>query len=412
MFRQNSGQSRFKPRGQFTRNGGSAFGRGRFSGGGGRGQTDHSSILRAIAASSLSNQTGEQFERPTVAITNTFADFQIAPLIKANIAAKGYVSPTPIQDQAIPAVLSGRDVIGIANTGTGKTGAFLIPLIDKVSKNHAEKVLILTPTRELALQIYDEFREFAKGMGIYATLCIGGGSMWRQRSELRQNPSFVIGTPGRIKDFVSDRDLNLSRFGNVVLDEADRMVDIGFIKDIQYFISLLPPVRQSLFFSATISGKVAEVLQNFVKNPVTVSVKVSETSKNIHQSIVKIPSGQRKVDFLHEMLKKEEFNKVLIFGRTKWAVQKLADELSMRGLRAGAIHGNKNQSQRQRVLFDFKNDNIKILLATDVASRGLDIENVSHVINYELPDSYDDYVHRIGRTGRANKQGIALTLVE
>ena len=411
MFRQNAGGSRFRQRGQFTRNGGSAFGRGRFSGGG-RGQTDHSSILRAITASSLNVQKTSDFDSAEFVVKNTFADFQISPMIKANITAKGYCVPTPIQDQAIPAVLSGRDVIGIANTGTGKTGAFLIPLIDKVSKNRSEKVLILTPTRELALQIYDEFRLFAKGMGIYATLCIGGGSMWRQRSELRQNPNFVIGTPGRIKDFVREGDLQLGRFTNVVLDEADRMVDIGFIKDIQYFVSLLPLIRQSLFFSATISGKVAEVLQNFVKNPITVSVKIAETSKNIHQDIVKVPAGQRKIDFLQEMLKKEEFNKVLIFGRTKWSVQKLADELLMKGFRAGAIHGNKNQNQRQRVLFDFKNNQLKILLATDVASRGLDIDDVSHVINYELPDSYDDYIHRIGRTGRANKRGIALTFVE
>lgn len=353
-----------------------------------------------------------EFDQQEFVVKNTFADFAITPMIKANISAKGYISPTPIQDQAIPAVLSGRDVIGIANTGTGKTGAFLIPLIDKVAKNRGEKVLILTPTRELALQIYDEFRLFARGMGIFATLCIGGGSMWRQRSELRQNPSFVIGTPGRIKDFVQERDLNLTRFQNVVLDEADRMVDIGFINDIKYFISLLPSPRQSLFFSATISGKVAEILRAFVKDPITVSVKIADTSKNIRQDIVRVPAGQRKIDYLQEMLRKEEFSKVLIFGRTKWSVQKLADELAMNGFKAGAIHGNKNQSQRQRVLFDFKNNNLKVLLATDVASRGLDIDNVSHVINFELPDSYDDYVHRIGRTGRANKTGIALTFVE
>lgn len=344
--------------------------------------------------------------------SHKFSDFPIAQELQNNILAKGYSEPTPIQDQAIMPILEGRDVIGIANTGTGKTGAFLIPLIQKVAKDKSQRVLIVTPTRELALQIYEELGDFARGSGITGTICIGGANMWRQKSELRVNPNFVIGTPGRLKDLIGERALTLSGFQNVVLDEADRMVDIGFISDIKYFISLLPRERQSLFFSATISGKVREILQAFVQNPITVSVKQQETAENIDQDVIKVIDKHKKIDQLHDLLIQEEFGKVLIFGRTKWGVQKLADELVKRGFKAGAIHGNKRQNQRQQTLEAFKRNQLQILLATDVASRGLDIEDVSHVINYDMPASYDDYVHRIGRTGRANKKGVALTFVE
>lgn len=341
-----------------------------------------------------------------------FSDFELSEQLLENILHKGYTSPMPIQDEAIQPILEGRDLIGIANTGTGKTAAFLIPLIQKINRYRMQKVLIVTPTRELAVQIHDELKIFSKGLSMYSVLCIGGASLFRQKNELRRNPNFVIGTPGRIKDLIQKRGINLSEFENVVLDEADRMVDIGFINDVKYFISLLPKERQSLFFSATISGKVKEILQAFVKDPVTVSVKQQETAENIDQDVIKVTNRGQKVDTLHNLLSRKEFEKVLVFGRTKWGVQKLTDELIRRGLKAAAIHGNKNQNQRQKALDQFKNNEIRILLATDVASRGLDIPNVSHVINYDLPASYDDYVHRIGRTGRANKKGIALTFVE
>ncbi len=340
-----------------------------------------------------------------------FEDFALSGQIKKNIVNKNYFSPTPIQDKAIPAILAGNDIIGIANTGTGKTAVFLIPLVEKVFKNSTEKVLIVTPTRELAVQIHDELFGFANGLGICSALCIGGTNIHRQRSQLLQNPNFVIGTPGRIKDLIGQNCLDLSRFASVVLDEVDRMVDIGFIRDIKYLISLLPARRQSLFFSATISPQVQEIIQSFVKNPVTISVKVSDTVENIDQDIVKLTGNQNKVDKLHDLLIQEGFDKVLIFGRTKRGVQKLTNELNSRGFRAGVIHGNKSQGQRQKMLEMFRRNQIRILLATDVASRGLDIEDVSHVINYDLPASYDDYIHRIGRTGRANKKGTALTFV-
>ncbi len=368
-------------------------------------------LMEAIRAVQLINSLKTAETEEVFIPKNGFSDFALTEQLKTNILAKNYSIPTPVQDQAIPAILEGHDVIGIANTGTGKTAAFLIPLVNKVFLNKSEKVFIVAPTRELALQIHEELRDFIKGLGIRTVLCIGGMSLWRQKNELKQSNNFVIGTPGRIRDLIGERSLSLSQFHTVVLDEADRMVDIGFINDIKYFISLLPTNRQSLFFSATISGKVNEILKAFVHNPVTVSVKTQDTAENIDQDVVKV-NRHEKIDKLHDLLTQDGFEKVLVFGRTKWGVQKLTDELVRRGLRAAAIHGNKSQGQRQRVLDQFKRNEISILLATDVASRGLDIPDVSHVINYDMPASYEDYVHRIGRTGRVNKKGVALTFIE
>ena len=367
--------------------------------------------MRAIQAIQITEaQAGYTPESP-YSPKYRFEDFAISPQLKKNIADKRYLTPTPIQDQVIPAILEGSDIIGIANTGTGKTAAFLIPLIEKVCKDRSQKVLIITPTRELALQVGEELYGFCYGLGINKALCIGGMNEKKQRYELSSNPNFVIGTPGRLREFIEDGALAISKFNNIVIDEADRMVDIGFIADIKYFISRLPQTRQSLFFSATIPPKVKLILCSFVLNPITISVKVKESIENIRQDIIKVTDSQGKVDQLQDLLSQEGFDKVLIFGRTKWGVQKLSNELVRRGFRAGAIHGNKNQNQRQRVLNDFKNSRISILLATDVASRGLDIEDVSHVINYDLPNTFEDYIHRIGRTGRANKKGVALTFV-
>lgn len=341
--------------------------------------------------------------------SHRFSDFAILDILKKNIASKGYKDPTPIQDQAIPPILSGRDLIGMANTGTGKTAAFLIPLIDKVAKNRLQKVLIVTPTRELAVQIRDEFNSFAGGLNIFSALCIGGANIKRQKESLKQNPNFVIGTPGRIEDLIQQRNLNLSGFGSVVLDEADHMVDAGFIQSIRKIVSLLRENRQSLFFSATVDGKTNEVLRSFVVNPVSVSVKGGDITGNIKQEVLKVNGSDGKLSELCKLLEKEEFEKVLVFGRTKHGVQRLSDNLIKFGFKADAIHGNKNQNQRVRTLNNFKKDAIQILIATDVASRGLDIPNVSHVINYDLPESYEVYIHRIGRTGRADKKGTAIT---
>lgn len=342
---------------------------------------------------------------------HSFLDFGLEDKLYQNILSKGYSTPSQIQDEAILPILDGKDVIGIANTGTGKTASFLIPLINKVIKDRSQKIIILAPTRELAVQIEDELYSFARGLNIRSVLLIGGVKMFRQRYALKNDHNFVIGTPGRVKDMIKERVLNLNNFHNVVLDEADHMVDIGFIHDIKFFISLLPKQRQSLFFSATIDGKVKEILKDFVKDPLTISVKTKETTDNIQQEVIKVTGTSRKIDMLHDLLIQKNYEKVIIFGRTKWGVQKTSDELVKRGFKAGAIHGNKNQNQRLKTLTQFKRNDITILLATDVAARGLDIDDVSHVINYDMPATQEDYIHRIGRTGRANKKGTAITFI-
>ena len=366
---------------------------------------------RPLNVSLFVHKAREEKPQQTYTATHQFSDFLVSDYIKRNIQERGYTTPTPIQDQVIPLVLEGRDVIGIANTGTGKTGAFLIPLINKVFFNRSEKVLIIAPTRELAVQIQEECKTFAKGMNIFTVLTIGGASMYNQFSALKRNPNFVIGTPGRLKDLVQQGKLHLSSFNNTVLDEVDRMFDMGFINDIKFLISKLPPSRQSLFFSATIPPAVTPLMHTFLTNPTTVSVKTQDTAEGIEQDIVKI-NGRNKIDVLHNLLAQEGFEKVIVFGRTKHGIERLSRTLAMRGLSVAAIHGNKSQGQRQRALEEFKRGTIHVLLPTDLASRGLDIPDVTHVINFDQPASYDDYIHRIGRTGRADKEGIALTLVD
>lgn len=341
---------------------------------------------------------------------HSFSDFGFHDILANNIAARKYTALTPIQDQVIPLMISGKDVVGIANTGTGKTVSFLTPLIQKAIKDRSQRVLILAPTRELAVQIEQEFKSFSKNTGLASVLCIGGVSMRGQIYNLRFNPNFVIGTPGRIKDLGNQRVINFILFNNVVLDEVDRMLDMGFVRDITHILTLLPKNRQSAFFSATTTPEVTRIMSGFLNSPVTVSVRANTTLHNISQKIINA-NGKPKIDVLHELLISPGFDKVLVFGRTKYGLERLANDLSRRGFTVAAIHGNKSQGHRQHSLEQFKNNRVKVLLATDVASRGLDIDNVTHVINFDLPESYEDYVHRIGRTGRANKSGIALTLV-
>ena len=414
MYRNDQRSFRPKNNGGPRRSGGGGFRGGNGGGGGDRGGRHMRTVPKSVIISVIerSKTTASLPAAEPEAITHAFADFALNPTLQETIKSKGFVTPTPIQDQTIPAILEGHDIIGTANTGTGKTAAFLIPLLQKVSLDRNQRVLIVAPTRELAVQIHKEMRDFARGLSMRSAMLIGGANEWRQRQDLKNDPHFVIATPGRLKDFSDSRYIRLASFRNVVLDEADRMVDIGFINDIKYFISLLPKERQSLFFSATISGKVSEILDAFVVDPIRVSVKKEDTAITIQQDVIRVTQGSAKVEVLHDLLNKKEFDKVLIFGRTKWGVQKLSDELERRGFKSGAIHGNKPQNQRQYVLEQFKRSEIQVLLATDVASRGLDIPDVSHVINYDLPETLDDYIHRIGRTGRANKRGIALTFVD
>jgi superfamily II DNA/RNA helicase len=358
------------------------------------------------------NKAVSAFEEEEYVAKHTFSDFKFEEKLMQNIEMRKYVTPSPIQDQTIDFAMNGRDVLGIANTGTGKTAAFLLPLINKVLLSRSEMVLIIAPTRELAVQIEDEFRAFARGMGLYSVLCIGGASMNVQMQNLRRSHNFVIGTPGRLKDFVQQRQLNLSRFNSIVLDEVDQMFDMGFVKDVQMLLGMLPAERQSLFFSATISKEIDILVKTQMKNPVTVSLKKRDTATTVDQDVVRVERGAMKIEILHELLIQDDFTKVLIFGRTKRGVNKLSDTLFERGFKVDSIHGDKTQNARQQALNKFKQDRISILVATDVAARGIDIPDVSHVINYELPETYEDYIHRIGRTGRANKLGKALTFIE
>ena len=341
---------------------------------------------------------------------HTFSDFAISENLKVSINRRGFTIPTPIQDQAIPEILKNRDVVGIANTGTGKTAAFLIPLINKVMLNRGQRVLIITPTRELAVQIENELTLFTRNLGIYSVVCIGGVSINAQIHRLQRKPQFVIGTPGRLLDLNNQRKLDFGQFESVVLDEVDRMLDMGFIRDIQKIISQLPRHRHSLFFSATVGNGVMDVMKQFTLKPVTISVKSQNSTINVDQEIIRV-NGRTKLEVLQKLLDQREFEKVLVFGRTKRGADKLARDLARTGFQVATIHGNKTQNQRQRSLESFRQGRVSVLIATDVVARGIDVDNITHVINYELPETYDHYLHRIGRTGRAGKKGKALTFV-
>ena len=342
---------------------------------------------------------------------HAFTDFQIETRIKDNIAKKGYVNPTPIQDQVIPLVLQGRDVIATANTGTGKTAAFLIPLVNNILNKKVRRVLIMAPTRELAAQIESELETFMAKMGYASALCIGGASINPQIWKLKRNPEFVIGTPGRLKDLVNQGILQLGSFNAVVLDEVDTMLDMGFIHDITLLISKIPAKRQTLFFSATISPAIRTLMAQFLQSPVAVSVKTRQSAENVNQDIVKVGTKD-KVELLHDLLIKPGFTKVIIFTRTKWGADKLFKKLQERGFAVVAMHGDKSQGQRTKALALFKAGHAQLLLATDVVARGIDIDDVTHVINFDLPGTHEDYIHRIGRTGRANKVGQAITFID
>ncbi len=396
--------------------GGSSYGGRSSYGGHGRARTPSRRVSgTTIPLHKFINKAEYKFDEKPYEPTHNFADFEIVDSVKKNIADKGYERPTPIQDQAIPHILQGKDVVGLANTGTGKTAAFLIPLINKIVAGRPtahEKVLIMVPTRELATQIYDEFVGFAKGLHIYSAVCVGGVGVGSQISQLRRRPNVVIATPGRLKDLVKRKLLKLENCANVVLDEADRMLDMGFVDDIRFILSMLPKERLTLFFSATMPPEIKNLIKEFLHDPVHVSVKMRDTSANVDQDVVRVKDRKRKLEVLEEVLRSDGMNKVLIFGRTKFGVEKLAHAIHEMGFKVGSIHGNKTQAHRQKSLNLFKTGEINILVATDVAARGLDIPQVSHVINYEVPATYDDYVHRIGRTGRADQHGKALTFVD
>ncbi|MBU4479883.1 DEAD/DEAH box helicase [Patescibacteria group bacterium] len=401
-FNRSSGSvGRFRSSGQ-----GRSFGRRPSAsvGGSRSGRSQFSDISKFI------NKAVPTIETKPYEAVNSFASFSIDERLKKNIIGAGYSQPTPIQDQAIPHVLNRRDIVGIANTGTGKTAAFIIPLLDKVAKDKRQNILIVAPTRELALQINQELIKFALGLSVFSVCAVGGMPIFRQIKDLRRNYNFVIGTPGRIKDLIDRGCLKLNNFETIVLDESDRMLDMGFINDMRFLMSAMPANRQTLFFSATLSNDIKRIINDFLNDPISISVKTGDTACGVDQDVVYVKK-ETKVDLLYKLLIQPEFNKVLIFGRTKAGVERLSVLLSGRGLKTKSIHGNKNHGQRQQALKAFKENVVNVLVATDVAARGLDIPNVSHVINYELPSTYEDYIHRIGRTGRGGKTGKALTFI-
>ena len=343
---------------------------------------------------------------------NSFRDFGLSPQTVKTLDYLGFDAPSEIQDRSIPPLLQGRDVIGLANTGTGKTAAFLLPIIHKLSTTKQPvSILVLAPTRELAQQIEEEFRRFSAGQKLYSTLVVGGVNIARQINQVQRGPHVIIGTPGRIKDLINRQILRLSQVNTLVLDEADRMCDMGFERDIRFIEAQIPKERQTLCYSATMTDSVKSIVEEFMINPETISVVKNATNDHIEQDVVYVEGKENKISKLLDLLSGREFEKVIVFGETKYGVQRLADTITKSGIVAEAIHGNKSQSQRQRALKKFKDNTVNVLVATDVAARGLDIPNVTHVINFDVPKAYDDYVHRIGRTGRAGKTGTAITFV-
>ncbi|MCP2044788.1 DEAD/DEAH box helicase [Pontibacter sp. HSC-36F09] len=347
----------------------------------------------------------------------TFSELNlIDPILKA-LQAEGYTQPTPIQEQAIPHLLAGRDVLGCAQTGTGKTAAFAIPVLQMLhnQKNRASntiKTLILTPTRELAIQINESFASYGKNTGVRHTVIFGGVSQHAQVQTIKRGVDVLIATPGRLLDLIGQGFISLKHVEFFVLDEADRMLDMGFIHDIKRIIPMLPKQRQSLFFSATMPPVIQALADTILINPVKVEVTpVSSTAEKVGQAVYFVEKNDKR-DLLRHLLSDQDIERVLVFTRTKHGADRVAKDLNKANIQAEAIHGNKSQNARQRALSNFKDGSTRVLVATDIAARGIDVEELSHVINYELPNEPETYVHRIGRTGRAGNAGIALSFCD
>ena len=347
----------------------------------------------------------------------SFQDFGLADPISRALKEENYLTPTPIQAQTIPLALAGRDVVGIAQTGTGKTAAFALPILHRILANRIKpqpkscRVLVLSPTRELSGQILDSFNAYGRHMRLASALAIGGVPMGRQVRSLMPGVEILVATPGRLLDLVQSNGLKLGQVEFLVLDEADRMLDMGFINDIRKIVAKLPVRRQTLFFSATMPKDIAELADAMLRDPARVAVTpVASTAERITQRVIQVDHAAKGA-FLAELLKQEAVERALVFTRTKHGADKVVKGLARAGITADAIHGNKSQNHRERVLAAFRSGAIRTLVATDIAARGIDVDGVSHVVNFDLPNVPETYVHRIGRTARAGADGIAISLV-
>lgn len=347
----------------------------------------------------------------------SFSNLGLSEKVLAAVAATGYTTPTPIQEQAIPHVLARKDVLGIAQTGTGKTASFALPILHRLLEHRIKpqpktaRVLVLSPTRELSGQILDSFNAYGRHIRLSSTLAIGGVPMGRQVRALMPGVEVLVATPGRLLDLVHSNGLRLSSVEFLVLDEADRMLDMGFINDIRKIVAKLPIKRQTLFFSATMPKDIAELADSMLRDPARVAVTpVSSTAERINQRIIQVDFSAKPA-FLTKLLKDEPINRALVFTRTKHGADKVVKTLEKAGIAASAIHGNKSQNHRERTLAQFRSGEIRTLVATDIAARGIDVDGITHVINFDLPNVPETYVHRIGRTARAGAEGTAISLV-
>lgn len=347
----------------------------------------------------------------------TFKDLQIIDPILRALKAEGYTNPTPIQEQAIPILLKGKDLLGCAQTGTGKTAAFAIPILQQLyldkrqnkKGNRKVRVLVVTPTRELAIQIGDSFTKYGKHTGIKNTVIFGGVKQGAQTNALRRGVDIIVATPGRLLDLMNQGYISLRDIQYSVLDEADHMLDMGFIHDIRKIVAELPSRRQSLFFSATMSPEIVKLSGKILGNPEKVTIEPDQTTAEKVEQAIYFVTKKNKPKLLLHLLETEEMHSVLVFSRTKHGADKIARKVRNAGFSADAIHGNKSQGARQKTLGKFKEGKVKVLVATDIAARGIDVDELSHVINYNLPNVAETYVHRIGRTGRANASGMAIS---
>ena len=352
----------------------------------------------------------------------SFSSLGLRAELSRAVSEKGYSAPTPIQQQAIPLILQGRDIMGGAQTGTGKTAGFTLPLLQRLmaagkAKNNSGKgrrpvrALVLTPTRELAAQVAESVLTYGKHLPLRSTVIYGGVSINPQKQKLHKGVDILVATPGRLLDHVGQRSVDLSRVDILVLDEADRMLDMGFIRDIRKVLALLPEHKQTLMFSATFSNEIKQLSHELLKSPALVEVARRNTTAERVTQVIHPVDKNRKRELLSYLVGSNNWQQVLVFTRTKHGANRLSDQLNKDGISAGAIHGNKSQGARTRALSQFKSGSIRVLVATDIAARGLDIDQLPHVVNYELPNVAEDYVHRIGRTGRAGNEGEAMSLV-